>query len=95
MPTTQTIRGGTPPVTITGCDTCANGHPWRAETTRWRYRDRSARTDGHAGSGWERDCLVCKDMADKRRARRSGRTQGLIVDVTRTGTHWGTTGDDQ
>lgn len=50
--------------------TCANGHPWRAETTRWRYRVREARH----GSGWERDCLVCKAVSEGiRRKQQKGR----------------------
>lgn len=95
MTTTQTIRRGTPPTTITGGrDTCANGHPWTRATTRWRYRDRSDRTDGHAGSGWERDCLTCKEMADKARAKRTSaaRSRSLILTVHEGGTSWGTTG---
>lgn len=44
---------------------CANGHPWREETTRWRKRTRCGRTVV------ERDCLVCKRESDHgRRSRR-------------------------
>lgn len=51
--------------------TCANGHPWRPETTRWRERRRDGRTTR------ERDCLVCKRESDhnrrsQRRRERSG-----------------------
>jgi len=50
--------------------------------------------DGHAGSGWERDCLTCKEMADKARAKHASttRSQSLIVTVHEGGTRWGTTG---
>ena len=86
--TISTLRGVTPePKDINGASTCSNGHPWRAETTRWRYRARG----GRHGSGWERDCLVCKDMADKtRHTNSSGRNQALLVDVSASGTHWTT-----
>ena len=40
----------------------------------------------------ERDCLVCKDMADKARAARRGRNQQLLVDLTSAGEHWTTKG---
>ncbi|XCB29556.1 hypothetical protein RQN30_10185 [Arcanobacterium hippocoleae] len=75
------------PVTIEGKPCCANGHPWQSRTTRWRYRVRG----GRHGSGWERDCLVCKRMADKARASNfAGRNQQLIVDVASSGTVWHT-----
>ena len=87
--TISTLRGVTPePKNINGASTCSNGHPWRAETTRWRYRARG----GRHGSGWERDCLVCKDMADKARAARRSRNQQLLVDLTSAGEHWTTKG---
>ena len=97
-PIQQTVttlrRPPQPPIEIASDSThCANNHEWKAETTRWRFRDRSHRTDGRASAGWERDCLVCKEMADKaRRAKRAGRATQLIVDVTESGTHWGTRG---
>ena len=96
MSTIETLRRPQePPKLINGNTHCSNGHMWTAETTRWRYRVRPDRP-GHSYSGWERDCLVCKDMADKARAHRtSGRSRGLVVDVTATGTHWGTTGGAQ
>lgn len=46
-------------------ETCVNGHPWKTATTRWRFRDRG----GRHGSGWERDCLVCKRKQEGRRRR--------------------------
>ena len=88
--TIHTLRGVTPePKHIDGAEMCGSGHPWRPETTRWRYRARG----GRHGSGWERDCLVCKDMADKERAARRGRNQQLLVDLTSAGEHWTTKGD--
>lgn len=63
-------------------ETCSNGHPWKGNT-RWRWRNRG----GRHGVGWERDCLMCKDVADKNRARRRGR-RGTIVLVTEHGTIW-------
>jgi hypothetical protein len=45
-----------------GKSTCSNGHPWQNATTRWRWRDRSHRK-GHGSIGWERDCLVCKQVS--------------------------------
>ena len=87
--TIHTLRGVTPePKHIDGAETCWSGHPWRPETTRWRYRARG----GRHGSGWERDCLVCKDMADKARAARRGRNQQLLVDLAAAGEHWTTKG---
>lgn len=60
MTTLKTIRRAqTPPKDIQGKLECANGHVWCAETTRWRFRDRSDRP-GHPYSGWERDCLECR-----------------------------------
>lgn len=94
MTTVETmLRPEVPPKTIDGAECCAAGHPWEPETTRWRYRDRPNRP-GHSWSGWERDCLVCKHMADKRRAKNCAdrQHQQLLVDVTQSGTHWGTTG---
>ncbi|GAA2182456.1 hypothetical protein GCM10009785_21830 [Brooklawnia cerclae] len=44
-------------------DCCANGHRWTPDTTRWRFRARG----GRHGSGWERDCLVCKAVSEGRR----------------------------
>lgn len=68
MATLQTIRGGDPPIRVAGRPACANGHPWRAETTRWRLRVREERIDGGqvraARAGWERDCLICKQKAE-------------------------------
>ncbi|GAA2180935.1 hypothetical protein GCM10009785_13770 [Brooklawnia cerclae] len=80
--TAHTLRRPDPePHHIEGAATCGNGHPWRPETTRWRLRTRG----GRHGSGWERDCLVCKDVADKARAqRRQG--SGLVFRVTKSGT---------
>ena len=62
MTTLRTQRGGVPPKQIDGAETCANGHRWTNETTRWRWRDRSGRP-GHGYAGWERDCLLCKKIA--------------------------------
>lgn len=45
--------------------TCANGHVWTAETTRWRRRARG----GRHGKSVERDCLICKDAAENERRR--------------------------
>lgn len=46
--------------------TCANAHPWRPETTRWRVR-----TDKNENTP-TRDCLICKAVSEgKRRARRA------------------------
>lgn len=50
------------PKIIKGNPTCANGHLWRPETTRWRYRNRSERAE-HGYTGWERDCLTCREVA--------------------------------
>ena len=87
--TIHTLRGVTPePKHIDGAEMCGSGHPWRPETTRWRYRARG----GRHGSGWERDCLVCKDMADKARRKNGAANQGLVVDVSAAGTHWTTKG---
>lgn len=47
-------------------ETCANGHPWKPETTRWRRRNRG----GRHGTAPERDCLVCKDKSEGRRRKR-------------------------
>lgn len=48
--------------------TCANGHPWRLETTRWRRRGERGRQTAEI----ERDCLVCKAVSEgKRRQRRA------------------------
>ena len=85
--TIRTIIGGDPPIDTRGMsEHCGNGHKWRPETTRWRYRDRG----GRHGRGWERDCLVCKDMADKSRIRMKKNVTGrnITVTVTKTGTHW-------
>ena len=86
MDTISTLRGVTPePKSIDGSPACGCGHPWRPQTTRWRYRVRGSRH----GSGWECDCLVCKNMANKtRRTNSSGRNQALLVDVSASGTHW-------
>lgn len=49
---------------------CANGHPWRPETTRWRIRtDKGESTPS-------RDCIVCKRVSEgnRRRTRISERT---------------------
>ena len=68
--TRETLRGVNPePRVINGRPTCANGHPWRPETTRWRYRVRDTRH----GTGWERDCLVCKDVSEGRRRKQQKR----------------------
>lgn len=69
--TTRTLRAANPePHAIAGRPTCANGHIWKAETTRWRYRVRDTRH----GTGWERDCLVCKAVSEgKRRKQRKAR----------------------
>lgn len=70
MGTIQTIRGGEPPVMLTrkGRPACANGHPWRTDTTRWRLRQRPERVAAGrviaASSGWERDCLICKKVSE-------------------------------
>ena len=93
MSTLRTLRGADPQPKDMPGDTCGAGHPWRAETTRWRYRVRPNRGH-HSWSGWERDCLVCKDMADKERAAKRGRNQQLLVDITASGEHWTTRGND-
>lgn len=83
----RTIIGGEPPISTRGMsEYCGNGHKWRPETTRWRFRDRG----GRHGRGWERDCLVCKDMADKSRIRMGRNIKGRNVTITvnRNGTHW-------
>lgn len=47
-------------------ETCANGHPWTPETTRWRTRgDRGKHT-----AAVERDCLLCKRESEARRRKR-------------------------
>lgn len=85
--TVKTIIGGEPPISTRGMsEYCGNGHKWKPETTRWRYRDRG----GRHGRGWERDCLVCKDMADKSRIRMGRNITGRNVTVTigKNGTRW-------
>lgn len=85
--TRKTIVGRTPPgVDVSGMsEYCGNGHKWDPHTTRWRYRSR-----GSHGTGWERDCLVCKDMNDKSRVRMGRNVKGrnVTITVTATGTHW-------
>lgn len=72
MTTKKTIIGGPPPVEINGSATCGNGHEWRHETTRWRWRDRTDRPK-HGWAGWERDCLVCKAKSNSTKERRTRR----------------------
>lgn len=84
--TRKTIRHEPPPDVDTSgmSEYCGNGHKWKPETTRWRWRDR-----GSHGSGWQRDCLICKDMADKARMHKTGRRgSNVMVTVTRHGTGW-------
>lgn len=42
-----------------GRETCANGHPWTPENTRWRKRGRG----GRHGNAPERDCLACLEVS--------------------------------
>jgi len=49
-----------PPKEIVGKPACAQGHLWRPETTRYRFRNRNDRIE-HGWSGWERDCLICRN----------------------------------
>lgn len=51
-------------------EVCANGHPWRTETTRWRVRG-----DGRMP---ERDCLVCKRVSEGNRKRRTMRDRRYL-----------------
>lgn len=54
-------------------ETCAHGHEWRPETTRWRQR---RNRKGHSAAV-ERDCLVCKAVSEhKRRMRRVAEKRG-------------------
>lgn len=47
-------------------ETCANGHPWTRENTRWRIR----RDKGESTP--TRDCLTCKRKSEAtRKARRA------------------------
>ena len=69
------------PITINGKPTCGNGHAWKPQTTRWRFRDRMNRK-GHESYGWERDCLVCKSVSQGRGG--SGlRTQTWLAGATK------------
>ena len=49
-----------------GRPTCANGHPWKPETTRWRRRGYR----GEHTTEIERDCLVCKRVSEGKRRER-------------------------
>ena len=90
MTTTKTFRGVTPePHRIDGADECGNHHPWRPE----RFRVRMDRP-GHGSAGWERDCLVCKEMANKARCKTRNRNQQLVVHVTAAGDHYNTRGGE-
>lgn len=66
MSTLKTLTNVEPPTIIVGSDTCGNGHKWTAKSTRWRWRDRTSRKDGHGWAGWERDCLICKRVSKGR-----------------------------
>ena len=68
MTTKQTMRrpAQPPKEIIGGKETCANGHKWESNTTRWRLRDRTGRKDKKGSIGWERDCLVCREVAKGR-----------------------------
>lgn len=71
MSTLRTLRRpDTAPIEISGRDECANGHAWEGETTRWRLRHRPDRWVAgklrRARTGWERDCLLCKEHAKGR-----------------------------
>jgi len=81
MTTLITLRASDKdPITIEGKLTCGNGHDWKPETTRWRFRDRRNRK-GHNSFGWERDCLVCKSVSQGRGG--SGlRTQRWLAGAT-------------
>lgn len=43
---------------------CAHGHPWTPETTRWRIRP------GKGERAPTRDCLPCRRAAERRRRKR-------------------------
>lgn len=43
--------------------TCANGHPWTTENTRWRIRADKGETYP------TRDCLACKRVSEGKRRR--------------------------
>lgn len=45
-------------------ETCANGHPWTRENTRWRIR----RDKGESTP--TRDCLACKRKSEGERKKR-------------------------
>lgn len=45
-------------------ETCANGHKWAPQTTRWRVRRDKGETTP------TRDCLVCKRVSEGRRRER-------------------------
>lgn len=84
--TLETLRGATP----AGVDTsrmkqyCGNGHKWTPKTTRWRFRTR-----GSHGTGWERDCLICKEKSDGRHHMNRNITgRNVTVTITKSGTHW-------
>ena len=84
MTTKETIRRPkNPPKEIKGGrEYCANGHKWEANTTRWRLRDRTNRADKKGSIGWERDCLVCKEIAQGRKG--SGlKTQSWLPGATK------------
>lgn len=53
--------------------TCANGHDWTPETTRWRIR----RDKGESSP--TRDCLLCR-WEFRRRQGRSGATKVASAD---------------
>lgn len=85
--TKATLRGTTPPGVDTSRmrDTCGNGHKWTPRTTRWRYRVR----DSRHGTGWERDCLVCKEKSDGRHHMgRNVRGRNVTITIAKNGTHW-------
>lgn len=79
-------KGAPAPVSVRGMsEYCGNGHKWRPETTRWRYRDRG----GRHGRGWERDCLLCKQKSDGfARMGRNVKGRNVTITITKTGTHW-------